>query len=292
MTIYSHISSNKWKTWFIMFFFVIFVITFSYIISLALGSDDFSVAIIMLIISGLISFLSFFYSDKIVLTLAGAKLADKATYRKLYTTVENLSIASGLPMPKVYVIEDRALNAFATGRDPKRSAVATTSGLLTSLTDSQLEGVIGHEMSHIKNFDTRLMGVVAVLVGTVSILADMFFRVRFRGSRKGGGLIILIAIIFAILAPVAATIIQLAISRRREYLADADGALLTRYPEGLASALEKISKDSNQLKNASTSTAHLYIANPFKKNEFKSWFTNLFNTHPPVDERIKLLRSM
>lgn len=231
--------------------------------------------------------------------MAGAKIATKAEFRDLYTDVENLSIASGLPMPKVYVVDDPAPNAFATGRDPKHAAVCATTGILSKLNKSELEGVLAHELSHVKDYDTRLMGVVAILVGSISILANVFFRsMWFRSDdrdRNDSGIFMLIGIILAILSPIIAMLIQLAISRKREFLADANGALLTRYPEGLASALEKISKDQNILKTASTATAHFYIENPFKtdtKKKSGQWLVNLFSTHPPIAERIKILRSM
>jgi len=298
MTIYNQISSNKIKTWIIMILFIIFFLTVSYILGRALGYGM-SFAGIMLIISGLMSFTSYYYSDKIVLSMSGARPATKAEFRDFYTIVENLSIASGLPMPKVYVITDPAPNAFATGRDPKHAAVAATTGILEKLSEAELEGVIGHELSHVKNYDTRLMGVVAILVGSIAILADVFFRSMWFNSdndnKNSSGIFMVVGIILAILAPIIATLIQLAISRRREFLADADGALLTRYPEGLASALEKIAADRNILKHASTATAHFYIENPFKnapKNSSGQWFTNLFSTHPPTAERVKILRSM
>jgi len=298
MTIYSSISSNKRKTWLIMILFVLFFLTVSYILGRALGYG-LSFAGVMLIISGLMSFGSYYYSDKIVLAMSGAKPATKEEYRDLFTTVENLSIASGTPMPKVYVVQDAAPNAFATGRDPKHAAVCATTGILQKLSKAELEGVIGHELSHVKNYDTRLMGVVAILVGSLSILADVFFRsLWFRDlddNNRSSSIFMIVGIILAILSPIIATLIQLAISRRREYLADADGALLTRYPEGLASALEKIAADKNILKTASTATAHFYIENPFKtdvKKKSGQWLVNLFSTHPPINERIRILRSM
>jgi len=232
--------------------------------------------------------------------MSGAKPADKKNYRELYTTVENLSIASGLAMPRVYVIEDSSPNAFATGRDPKHAAVAATTGLLTKLKDAELEGVIAHELSHVKNYDTRLMGVVAILVGSIAILADVFMRSMWLGGRNddrrpGNQIFLLIGIIAAVIAPIAAMLIQLAVSRRREYLADADGALLTRYPDGLADALAKIATDRTPLKHAHTGTAHLYIENPYKSDSKVAkgnWFVNLFSTHPPVDDRVRILRAM
>ena len=299
MTIYSQISSNKLKTWVIMILFIVFFLTVSYVLGRALGYG-LSFAGIMLIISGLISFISYYNSDKIVLSMSGAKPADKKSYRELYTTVENLSIASGLAMPRVYVIEDSSPNAFATGRDPKHAAVAVTTGLLEKLKDAELEGVIAHELSHVKNYDTRLMGVVAILVGFIAILADVFMRSLWLGGRNndrrsGNQIFLLIGIIAAIIAPIAAILIQLAVSRRREYLADADGALLTRYPDGLADALSKIAADRTPLKHAHTGTAHLYIENPYKsdtKGAKGNWLVNLFSTHPPVDDRIRILRAM
>ncbi len=254
---------------------------------------------LMLIISGLMSFVSFYYSDKIVLSMSGAKPAKREEYKDLYQSVENLSIASGLPMPKIYVIHDSALNAFATGRDPHHAVVCATTGILEVLSESELEGVIGHEMSHIKNYDIRLMGVVSILAGSIAIISDFFLRSLFWGGdrdRNGGGaLVLVIGLIAAILAPIAAMLIQFAVSRRREFLADADGALLTRHPEALARALEKISADRHQLKTASNATAHLFIENPFKSDSSKkkrSFITNLFSTHPHVEDRIKILRSM
>lgn len=276
--------------------FVVFFLTVSYVLGQAQGYGM-SWAGIMLIISGLISFISYYNSDKIVLSMSGAKLADKKTYRILYTTVENLSIGAGIPMPKVYVVEDPAPNAFATGRDPKHAAVAVTSGLLEKLEKIELEGVIGHELSHIGNYDTRLMGIVSILVGSIAILADVFLRSMFWGGdrdrdSRGNQIFMIIGIVAAILAPIAATLIQLAVSRRREYLADASGALLTRYPDGLADALLKIAADPRPLKHASNATAHFYIENPFKGKAAKSFMTGLFSTHPPVADRVQRLRKM
>lgn len=302
MTIYNTISSNKWKTWAMMIFFILFFFGVSYILGRSLGYGMSFVGII-LIISGLMSFASYYYSDKIVLSMSGAKPADPNQDRELINIVENLSIASGLPKPKVYVIHDPALNAFATGRDPKHAAVAATTGILAALSKSELEGVIGHELSHVKNYDTRLMGVVSILAGSLAILADFFMRGLMWGGLGGGdrenrspnALFLVIGIAAAILAPIAATLIQLAISRRREFLADADGALLTRYPEGLARALEKIAGDRHVLKTATNATAHLFIENPFKADtgrKTKAFLAGLFSTHPPVEERIRILRSM
>lgn len=300
MTIYNNIGSNKRKTWLLMIFFILFFFGVSYVLGKSLGYG-LSLAGIMLIISGLMSFASYYYSDKIVLSMSGAKEVDKKSHREFHDIVENLSIASGLPMPKIYVIQDPAPNAFATGRDPRHAAIAATTGILEKLSRSELEGVIGHELSHVKNYDTRLMGVVSILAGSLAILADFFLRSLWWGGndddrgRNGNGIFIVLGLVAAILAPIAATLIQLAISRRREYLADADGALLTRYPEGLARALEKIADDRNILKSASNATAHLYIENPFKVDtgrKTKSFLAGLFSTHPPLEERIRILRNM
>lgn len=298
MTIYNSIGANKRNTWFLMLGFILFFFLVSYILGRALGYG-LSFAGVFLVISGLISFSSYFYSDKIVIASTGAKEVDKKSYHDLYSAVEDMAIASGNPMPKVYVVEDPSPNAFATGRSPKHAAVVATTGLLDILKKSELEGVIAHEMSHVENYDTRLMGVVAILVGSIVILSDVFMRsLWFRGrddeNNNGNGILMIVAVIAAILAPIAATLIQLAVSRRREYLADANGALLTRYPEGLASALEKIATSPRILQHASNATAHLYIENPFKADTGKktSWLVNLFSTHPPIEERIKILRSM
>lgn len=275
---------------FILFFFIV-----SYVLGRSLGYG-LSFVGIMLIFSGLMSFFSYYNSDKLVLAISGAKEADKKSYRTLYTTVENLSIGAGLPMPKVYVVDDSSPNAFATGRDPAHAAVCATTGLLAIMNKAELEGVLGHELSHIGNYDTRLMGVVAILVGSIAILANVFMRsLWFRGNdddRRGNQLFIIIGIILAILAPIVATLIQLAISRRREYLADAAGALLTRYPQELADALEKIAKNPKPVIHATAGTAHFYIEDPFKGKNVTGWFTNLFSTHPPIAERIRILRAM
>lgn len=300
MTIYNAIGSNKRKTWIVMFFFILFFLLVSYVLGRALGYGLSFVGVI-LILSGIMSFGSYYYSDKIVLSMSNAHQIKKEDNPELFNIVQNLSIGSGIPMPKVYIVNDPAPNAFATGRDPKHAAVAATTGILERLSKSELEGVIGHELSHVKNYDTRLMGVIAILAGCIVILSDFFMRSMWFGGgndrdRENGNVIFLIiGILAAILAPIAATLIQLAISRRREYLADASGALLTRYPEGLASALEKIADDPHILKSASNATAHMYIENPFKADTGKktrSFLANLFSTHPPIEERIKILRSM
>lgn len=295
MNIYRAISSNKWKTWIIMVLFVVFITTIVYVFGKALGLSEVGLVGLALILSGAMSIGSFYYSDKLVLATSGARQIQKSDYPDYYRTVENLSIAAGLPMSKVYVVDDPSPNAFSTGRDPKHAVVVATTGLLNMMNEAELEGVIGHELSHVKDFDIRLMGVVAVLVGFVVVISDLFLRISFfRGEDRGrnNGIFLIIALVFAILSPIAATLIQLSVSRKREYLADANGVLLTRYPEGLASALEKLLKDKTPPHYASNATAHLYIENPFDNKKVNNFFTGLFNTHPPLEDRIKILRAM
>lgn len=297
MSIYSQISSNKTKTWLTIALFIAFISGIVYVYSQAAGYG-LSIVGIALIISGLMSLGSYYYSDKMVLAMSGAKKATKGEYPTFYRTIENLCIATGMPMPKLYVIDDSAPNAFATGRDPKHAVVCATKGILKKLNKTELEGVMAHELSHIRNYDIRLMSIVVILVGLVVLLADIFMRSLWFGGnrrREGGnaqGIFLLVGIVLAILSPIIATLIKLAVSRKREFLADASGALITRYPEGLASALEKIAKDKEPLEAANNATAHLYIENPFKGKISGNWFANLFNTHPPVEERVKILRSM
>lgn len=236
---------------------------------------------------------SYWFSDKLVLSMTGAKPATREEYFDLYTVTENLAITAGLPMPKLYVINDPAPNAFATGRDEKHAVVAATTGLLSMMNRTELEGVIAHELSHVKNKDMLVMTVAVVLAGFIAIIADMFLRASMfgggdRDNGKGGALFAVIAIVGIILAPIAAQLIQLAISRRREYLADASGALLTRYPEGLASALQKIGAYARPMRSANHATAHLFIGNPFGAGAGK-FVNGLFATHPPVEERVKRL---
>ena len=244
----------------------------------------------------LMNVFSYWYSDKIVLKISGAQPADEREYRELHNIVENLAITAGLPKPRVYIITDPAPNAFATGRDKEHAVVAVTTGLLAILNRTELEGVIAHELSHIGNRDMLVSTVVVVLVGFVTLLSDFFIRATFWGGGRGnrdnraGMILMLVGIVLAILAPIVAQLIHLAISRKREFLADASGALLTRYPEGLAAALQKIAADSTEMRRANHATAHLYISNPFKGKKAASFFGKLFMTHPPVEERIKALR--
>lgn len=241
------------------------------------------------------SFGSYWWSDKIVLSMSGAKEVTHDNARELYHLVENLCITAGLPVPKIYIIEDSAPNAFATGRDPEHGVICVTSGLLDKLEKVELEGVLAHELSHIGNRDILLSTVIVVLVGFITLLADWFRHWAFFGGKSDdrdrgqlGVILMIAAIVLSVLAPIAGMLMQLAISRKREFLADADGALLTRYPEGLARALEKISQDQEPLEAANRATAHLYIANPFKGKKV----SKLFMTHPPIEERIVALRGM
>lgn len=292
-TIYTQQASNTRRTWLLMAVFLAIVVTLGYLISFYYNNQ--AILYIAIIFSLAMNFASYWWSDKIVLSLAGARPADHDSNTELYHLVENLSITAGLPMPKIYIIEDNAPNAFATGRDKKHAVVAVTTGLLSILNKNELEGVIAHELSHIGNRDILLQSVVVVLVGMIAILSDMFARSRLvfgnRDNNKGGGIIALVGLIFIILSPIIASLIQLAISRQREYLADSSGALLTRYPEGLASALEKISAYPGLLKRASNATAHLYISNPFGAKASKG-LASLFMTHPPVESRVAKLREM
>jgi len=295
MTLYTQAESNIRKTWLLLIAFLIFIIALGWIFSYLLDNPIF--LILAVIIAFFQSFLSYWYSDKIVLAMTKAKKIEKKDNPELYRVVENLCITAGLPLPKIYIIEEQQPNAFATGRDQNHAVVAVTQGLLEKLERPELEGVLSHELSHIGNKDILLGTVVVILVGIIAMLSNWFLRISFFGggrrSRGSSGVIFMIlGISAAILAPVAAILIKLAISRKREFLADASGALLTRYPEGLAKALEKISADLNPMRVASNSTAHLFIASPFRGKQTKSWFTKLFLTHPPVEERTRALRGM
>lgn len=245
----------------------------------------------------LINLVAYWFSDSIALASSGAQQLERSQSPELFRIIENLCITAGLPMPRVYLIPGFQINAFATGRDPKHSAVAVTEGALRKLNKVELEGVLAHEMSHVGNRDILVSTVAVVLAGVISMLADWFLRMSFFGGhrdddREKSPIILVVGILAAVLAPIAATLIQLAVSRKREFLADASGALLTRYPEGLASALEKIANDEAELPNATSATAHMYLASPFKGDESQSWFVKLFMTHPPIEERIKILRGM
>lgn len=293
-TLYTHADKNTRLTWLYITGFLVFVIGVGYVFAGAM--DNSAILYVAVLFSVIMSLGSYWFSDKIVLAMSGAKEVTHENARELYHIVENLCITAGLPVPKIYIIEDSAPNAFATGRNPEHGVICVTTGLLQKLEKSELEGVLAHELSHIGNRDILLSTVVVILVGFVTLLADWFRHWAFFGGRSrddsGGGqlkiILIVAAIILSILAPLAALIMQLAISRKREYLADADGALLTRYPEGLARALEKIAGDNEPLEAANRATAHLYIANPFKGKKMMA----LFMTHPPISERIKILRGL
>lgn len=292
MTLYSQITANKRKTFFLFFFTFLIIIALGYAFGAYL-EDPYAGAVGAFLFSLAYAGGAYFFSDKIVLSLSGARPIEKSEHPLLYRTVENLCIGVGLSMPKIYIMEERALNAFATGRDPRHSAVVVTRGLLERLEDEELEGVIAHELSHIRNYDIRVMTLAAVLAGAVVILADIFLRsMRFGGSsrrrRGGAGVLLLIGLVLALLSPLFAQLIKLAISRQREYLADSSAALLTRYPEGLAKALEKIGADKIPLRNVSEATAHLYIKNPLRKGFLASFFL----THPPIEERVGRLRTI
>lgn len=293
---YQLAASNKAKSNLIIALFIGFVTATTYVVSQAFGYGPDAV-LGALVFSSVGSLVSYFKSDQIVLSISGAKEAIRNEHFDFYTVAQNLSQVAKLPMPKLYVIEDSALNAFATGRDPQHAAVAATTGLLAKLSRTQLEGVVAHELSHIKNYDTRLMTIVAILVGTLTMLGDWFFRIRFardRDDREGSqfqAITMIVGFALVLLSPIIAQLIQLAISRRREFLADASAVSLTKYPEGLASALEVLSHDKEPLEVANKATAHLYISNPLKNLHSQvGWFANLFNTHPPIGERIRALR--
>jgi heat shock protein HtpX len=297
-SIYTQADSNTRKTWFLLTGFLVFIIAIGWLFSYAL--NDSAVLYFAVILSVCMSFGSYWWSDKIVLSMYKAIPIEHNKNPELYHVVENLCITAGLPMPRIYIIPEMQPNAFATGRDAKHAIVAVTQGLLNRLDKNELQGVLAHELSHIGNKDMLLSTVVAVLAGVIAMLANMFMRISFWGGNRrsdddrgnAGAILMVLGIVAAILAPIAATMVQLAISRKREFLADAKGALLTRFPEGLASALEKISSDPTPMKVANSASASLFIDSPFKGKEKSNWFAKLFLTHPPIEERIKALRDM
>lgn len=294
MNLYSHKDSNIRKTWLLLTLFFIFIIGLGWIFSRVYNSPE--ILYFAVILSLFMNGLSYWFSDKIALSMSGARPIKREENLYLYRIVENLCISAGLPLPRLYILESNQINAFATGRSPKNGAIAVTRGALGKLQNEELEGVIAHELSHIGNRDILISTVVVVLSGVIAMLADWFLRISFWGGgdddNRGGALILLIGLIAAILAPIAAMLIQLSVSRKREFLADASAALLTRYPDGLASALEKISHDNIPMRHAHNATAHLFISNPFKGKSGHNWFAKLFLTHPPIGERIKILRDM
>ena len=288
---YNQIAANKRKTVVIMFFFVALITGLAYLFSAYFGGNH-NVFIGGLIGSAIYALITYFAGGRMSLAVNGAKEIQKTDNPRLWRIVENLAITDGLPMPRVFIMDDPAPNAFATGRDPKHAAVCTTSGLLDIMTDSELEGVLAHELGHVKNYDIRVSMIAFALTAVISLLADIMLRATFFRSsddEEGGSpLFFVLGIVAAIAAPLVATMIQLAISRQREYLADATGALTTRYPDGLASALEKIGQVGSATKRQNTSTAHLFFASPLRGHSL----ANLFSTHPPIADRVARLRSM
>src|SRR3989338_1715244 len=298
-SLFQEVRANKVKSVVIMLFFLVMISCLG-VLAGAIYGDIYFCAILAIIISFIYLLIGYYSGDSMILSMSGAKEATKKEYPHLVNTVEGLAIAAGVPTPKAYVINDSARNAFATGRDPKHSSVTVTTGLLEVLNREELEGVIAHEMSHVKNYDIRFMLVCVIFVGIITLLSDFILRSflwggRGRSDRKDAGnltlIFIVVGIVLAILAPLIGQLIHLAVSRRREFLADANGAVLTRYPQGLANALKKIAKDPDPLvDNANRATAHLFISTPFRKR--KSFVTNLFSTHPPIEERIRRLEEM
>lgn len=287
---YSQIDSNKRKTAILIGIFLALIIGIGYYLNAFLGYG-YETVVIAVVISSLMSIFSYYASDKIALASTGAKEITQEQNPYLFRMVENLCISQGLPIPRIYIIPSPALNAFATGRDPKHASIAVTTGIIEALENEELEGVIAHELSHVKNYDIRVMTIVVVLVGSIGLIADIVFRSHLFGGKnsenKGNGIFMILGIVALIISPIVAELIKLAVSRKREYLADASGALMTRYPEGLARALEKISGSKIPFDKANSATAHLFISNPLKGKTFSSFFS----THPPIEERIKRLRN-
>ncbi len=296
MGVYEQIESNRRKSMLLIVFFIFFISFIGYLLGIYYGSQETGTIITAIagVFAIVIVLVQYYNGDKFILRMSGVREPTKQENAYLINTVEGLAIAAGVPKPKIYIIEDTAPNAFATGRDPQHSSMVFTTGILQKLKRDELEGVVAHEMSHIKNYDIRYMMLIVALVAVITVIADMFWRMSFRGSgdRKGksAGIMIAIALFLMIISPIIAQLVKLAASRKREFLADADGALLTRYPDGLAKALEKLEKDTEPLEVANKGTAHLYIVNPLK--DHKGWLNNLFDSHPPIEERIKRLREM
>jgi len=292
INVYEQITRNKIRSGVIISLFTLFVILIAYLITYSFNLDS-SFLIIAFVFSIFSSLTSFFWGDKLVLSINRARPATRKEFFNFYTVTENLSLVNQTPVPKIFVIDSPAPNAFATGRDPNHAVICATTGLLEKLNRSELEAVIAHELSHVKNYDIRLMTIVSILIGTLSILINLatrstFFRRNNDNNNNGGAILAIIGLILIIFAPLIAQLIQLAISRRREYFADASAVKLTRQPQGLIDALKKISSDSSKLETASTATASLYIINPFKGNKLAS----MFSTHPPIEDRIKALQQM
>lgn len=291
---FDQIESNVHKSWVLLAVFIVIIVALGYLIDRLLYLGSFGIIVAALLAIGT-AWGSYYYSDQIVLATSGAREIGPDENAFLHNTVEGLAIAAGIPKPRVYVIDDPAPNAFATGRDPQHAAVAVTKGLLDKMNRQELEGVLAHEMSHIEDYDIRFSTLVVVLVGTIALLSDFFWRgTLWGGGRRrdegGSGYLMIVGLVLAILAPIVAQLIQLAVSRQREYLADANGARLTRNPEGLASALTKLEADTEPLAAANKATAHLYIVNPL--HDVGGWLNGLFDTHPPIEERIRRLRTL
>lgn len=290
---YNQIDSNKRKTAILIGVFLAIIIGIGVFLNAYYGFG-YQAVVLATVISGVMSITSYYWSDKIALSSTGAKQITQEQSPYVYRMVENLCISQGMPLPKIYIIQSPALNAFATGRDPQHASIALTTGIIEALENEELEGVIAHELSHVKNYDIRVMTIVVVLVGAIGLLADFFFRGRLLGlggdgERKGGHpILMIIGVVALIISPIVAELIKLAVSRKREYLADASGSLMTRYPEGLARALEKIGGSNVPLSSASSATAHLFISNPLKGKSL----SNLFSTHPPIQDRVNKLRGM
>ena len=292
---YSQITANKRKTWFLIIIFTVVIVGLGWMFGEYTNSGNTGI-ILAVMLATLMNLIGYFHGDKVALATSGAKPIQKQDNPRLYRIVENLAITAGMHTPKIYVMNDPAGNAFATGRDPAHASIAVTTGLMNMLDDQELQGVLSHELSHIKNYDIRVMTIVIVLVGIILLLSDMLLRSMFWSGRhsdnkEGGGILLIVGLMLAMLSPLFAELIKLAVSRSREYLADADGALLTRYPEGLARALEKIAAQDRPLTRANHATAHLFLANPFDPHVTKK-FEHLFSTHPPIEDRIAKLRSM
>lgn len=292
---YSEIAANKRTTVLLIAMFTLVIVALGFVLGEQTGSGSAGI-IVATLVATVMNLVGYFAGDSVALAASGAKKIEKRQAPELWNLVENLTIASGMPMPAVYVIDDPSANAFATGRDPEHASIAVTTGLVARLNKQELEGVIAHELSHIRNYDIRVMTIVVVLVGIVMLLSDWLlrgtlFRRSDRDSGQAGLILLVVGIVLAILSPILAELIKLAVSRRREYLADASGAFLTRHPDGLASALEKIAQDDRPLRQANHATAHLFLANPFDPHVTKK-FEQWFSTHPPIEERIKRLRAM
>lgn len=295
MTTYDFIASNKRKTWFLIFFFSVLVLFVGVAADKAYDGGG-GIAFMAAIYSFFSAIIGYYAGDKVALASSGARAADGEADKYVIRMVENLCISQGMPMPKVYVIDDPAINAFATGRDPQHASIAVTTGAIQKLENEELEGVLAHELSHVQNYDIRVMTIVVVLAGIISVIAQMVFRFGMSGRRRSsdrnndsaGMIVLVLGLVLLIIAPIVAQLIKLAVSRRREYLADASGALMTRFPDGLARALAKIQAESMPMERADAATAHMYIANPFTGKAL----AGLFSTHPPIADRIAKLQAM